>query len=88
MPVAYLPVQDRFQLSCTAARKLPVKVFFKKWQGQYDLNSQPTVLETVALPVELYPFFALKQKSTASPKTPASPPKQSNCRHRSLTYPF
>ena len=57
MPVAYLPEQDRFQLSCSAARKLPVKVFFKKWQGQYDLNSQPTVLETVALPVELYPFL-------------------------------
>ncbi len=33
MPVVYLPVQDRFQLSCTAVRKLPVeeehqKVFF------------------------------------------------------------
>ena len=68
MPVAYLPEQDRFRLSCSAARKLPVKVFFKKWQGQYDLNSQPTVLEIVALPVELYPLFALKQKSTVLPR--------------------
>ncbi len=25
MPVAYLPEQDRFQLSCSAARKLPVE---------------------------------------------------------------
>ena len=25
------------------------------WQGQKESNPQPTVLETVALPIELYP---------------------------------
>ena len=25
------------------------------WQGQKDLNPQPTVLETATLPIELYP---------------------------------
>ena len=29
------------------------------WQGQQDLNPRPTVLETVALPTELYPYAAL-----------------------------
>ena len=38
MPVVYLPEQDRFQLSCTAARKLPVKVFFKKMAGAVRLE--------------------------------------------------
>ena len=26
------------------------------WQGQKDLNPRPTVLETAALPTELYPY--------------------------------
>ena len=29
----------------------------QEWQGQKDLNPRPTVLETVALPTELYPFM-------------------------------
>ncbi len=28
----------------------------EEWQGQKDLNPRPTVLETVALPTELYPY--------------------------------
>ena len=28
------------------------------WQGQKESNPQPTVLETVALPIELYPCKA------------------------------
>ena len=34
-----------------------------KWQGQQGLNPRPTVLETVALPAELYPYadFGLRQ---------------------------
>ena len=28
----------------------------QEWQGQQDLNPRPTVLETVALPTELYPY--------------------------------
>lgn len=27
----------------------------EEWQGQKDSNPRPTVLETVALPTELYP---------------------------------
>jgi hypothetical protein len=27
-----------------------------QWQGQQGLNPRPTVLETVALPAELYPY--------------------------------
>ena len=29
----------------------------KKWQGHKDLNPEPTVLETAALPIELYPYI-------------------------------
>lgn len=29
------------------------------WQGQKESNPQPTVLETVALPIELYPYWAI-----------------------------
>ena len=29
----------------------------KFWQGRRDSNSRPTVLETVALPTELHPYF-------------------------------
>ena len=30
------------------------------WQGHKDLNPEPTVLETAALPIELYPYMYLK----------------------------
>ncbi len=30
-----------------------------KWQGQRVSNPQPSVLETDALPIELYPYFIL-----------------------------
>ena len=29
----------------------------KYWQGHKDLNPEPTVLETAALPIELYPYM-------------------------------
>ena len=29
---------------------------YDEWQGHGDSNSRPTVLETVALPTELYPY--------------------------------
>ena len=32
------------------------------WQGHKDLNPEPTVLETAALPIELYPYI-LKAKA-------------------------
>ena len=30
------------------------------WQGHKDLNPEPTVLETAALPIELYPYIISK----------------------------
>ena len=30
----------------------------QKWQGHKDLNPEPTVLETAALPIELYPYIS------------------------------
>ena len=29
----------------------------QSWQGHKDLNPEPTVLETAALPIELYPYI-------------------------------
>ena len=37
------------------------------WQGQKDLNSQHAVLETAALPVELYPYGAENETRTRDP---------------------
>ena len=33
------------------------------WQGHKDLNPEPTVLETAALPIELYPYVNIKGAS-------------------------
>ena len=33
-----------------------------KWQGQQGSNPRPTVLETVALPAELYPYHGVSSK--------------------------
>ena len=30
---------------------------YRFWQGHKDLNPEPTVLETAALPIELYPYI-------------------------------
>ena len=38
----------------------------REWQGQQGLNPRPTVLETVALPTELYPFTS-DAPDTATP---------------------
>ena len=41
-----------------ANQKSPTQIvldFF--WQGHKDLNPEPTVLETAALPIELYPYL-------------------------------
>ena len=37
------------------------------WQGQKESNSQHTVLETVALPIELYPCGAENETRTRDP---------------------
>ena len=39
----------------------PVGVVFFSWQGPKDLNPEPTVLETAALPIELYPYLYKRQ---------------------------
>ena len=33
------------------------------WQGHKDLNPEPTVLETAALPIELYPYISLRMEA-------------------------
>ncbi len=33
------------------------RLFCEIWQGHKDLNPEPTVLETAALPIELYPYM-------------------------------
>ena len=35
--------------------------FCKFWQGHKDLNPEPTVLETAALPIELYPCIHIRK---------------------------
>ena len=32
------------------------------WQGHKDLNPEPTVLETAALPIELYPYIFIRRR--------------------------
>src|SRR5688572_9724597 len=39
----------------------PQSTIHKKWQGQQDSNPRPMVLETIALPTELYPCGRLKR---------------------------
>ena len=39
---------------------ITIRAFF--WQGHKDLNPEPTVLETAALPIELYPYICKKAK--------------------------
>ena len=34
-----------------------IKTGVQLWQGHKDLNPEPTVLETAALPIELYPYI-------------------------------
>ena len=45
-------VTIRKNLSCPRGQKR-----FLSWQGHKDLNPEPTVLETAALPIELYPYM-------------------------------
>ena len=42
----------------------------QSWQGHKDLNPEPTVLETAALPIELYPYIYFeggRPESTGGP---------------------
>ena len=42
---------------CNKNPTLTSEIFAEKWQGHKDLNPEPTVLETAALPIELYPYM-------------------------------
>ena len=51
------PTAHWSQTSCaTKLRYTPPNRFRIKWQGQKDLNPRHAVLETAALPTELYPY--------------------------------
>ena len=48
-------------MSCAAYQKSPTaKAVGLFWQGHKDLNPEPTVLETAALPIELYPYVNIR----------------------------
>ena len=41
----------------------PLSKLVESWQGHKDLNPEPTVLETAALPIELYPYILFISKA-------------------------
>ena len=41
-----------------AFKPIRIKIQVHLWQGQQGSNPRPTVLETAALPTELYPYVA------------------------------
>ena len=45
-----MKLDTRFDTHC-------IKTGVQLWQGHKDLNPEPTVLETAALPIELYPYL-------------------------------
>ena len=46
-----------FQVHRTYQKSPSTEVDGLFWQGHKDLNPEPTVLETAALPIELYPYI-------------------------------
>ena len=50
-------------------KKTPAGVFLF-WQGQKDLNPRHAVLETAALPTELYPYIHGGPSGTRTPDQP------------------
>ena len=49
------PAAHWSQTSCATKLRYTPKVIYN-WQGQKDLNPRHVVLETTALPTELYPY--------------------------------
>ena len=47
-----------FFLSFSPSKLTRSKIQVRLWQGQQGSNPRPTVLETAALPTELYPYDA------------------------------
>ena len=50
-----MKLDTRFDTHC-------IKTGVQLWQGQKDLNPRHAVLETAALPIELYPYIYKRQK--------------------------
>lgn len=51
-----IPIPGRTQKATKKTQKHHISLLsLKKWQGRQDLNPQPSVLETDALPIELLP---------------------------------
>ena len=48
---------------CICQKKPSAFALGFSWQGHKDLNPEPTVLETAALPIELYPYIYKRQKA-------------------------
>ena len=44
----------------------PTAAYRRSWQGRRDLNPQPLVLETSALPIELHPCISGYQEATSN----------------------
>ena len=55
----YRIARTKAQILCICNKKptLTSGILVEKWQGHKDLNPEPTVLETAALPIELYPYM-------------------------------
>ena len=58
-PAALRTSEAACQIQSTFSKKRRSKVNLTptSWQGHKDLNPEPTVLETAALPIELYPYM-------------------------------
>lgn len=55
-PVVPFRLCRRYGRNHTVPQARPIDVYFGNWQGQQGSNPRPAVLETAALPTELYPF--------------------------------
>ena len=54
-----------------SSRHFRILITVLSWQGHKDLNPEPTVLETAALPIELYPYILYLQALAEFPGGPS-----------------
>ena len=72
--VRYFTVKCEFRKISKSKKKARKPLFIKdfrtfRWQGQKDLNPRHAVLETAALPTELYPYIFLVGHQGLEPRT-------------------
>ena len=72
--VRYFTVKCEFRKIIFDKEKARKPLFIKdfrtfRWQGQKDLNPRHAVLETAALPTELYPYINLVGHQGLEPRT-------------------